>query len=88
MSGEATIQLVRKRLEDGGYTGLYYPGECACVLGDLAPCGSEEPDDWGWINGCTPGHRHSDPSGRTAEWVVSSHTTPPSQDEFDRFVNA
>jgi len=31
--------IVTKFLEDNGYDGLYLPGECACKLDDLFPCG-------------------------------------------------
>ena len=34
-------QIVAKWLGDNGYDGLYEPGECACIVDDLAPCGSE-----------------------------------------------
>ena len=29
-------------LKRNGYDGLFYPGECACLLDDLAPC-DEDP---------------------------------------------
>lgn len=33
------IYMVREYLEKNGYDGLYYPGECACTIKDIAPCG-------------------------------------------------
>jgi len=30
---------IDKTLKEKGYDGLYYPGECACKIGDLRPCG-------------------------------------------------
>ena len=48
--------IVKKYLEDNGYDGLYEPGECACKIDDLAPCGSESV----WY--CTAGYL-CDPPG-------------------------
>jgi len=31
-----------------GFDGLYFPGECACKVDDLYPCGERQ-------DGCTPG---------------------------------
>jgi len=35
------LEIVKKYLEENGYDGLYYPGECACENDDLAPCGED-----------------------------------------------
>lgn len=44
------LEIVRDWLDVNGYDGLCYPDECACLKGDLAPCGE--------INGaCKPGYR-------------------------------
>ncbi len=32
------LDMVRAQLIAGGYDGLYCPGECACLVDDLAPC--------------------------------------------------
>lgn len=81
---QRTIKIVRAKLKAGGFTGLYYPGECACLLDDLAPCGNSKRDDEGYINGCSPGHKHVDPNpcGHLEEWVVSASTEPPSEETF------
>lgn len=43
------LEIVEQHLEQNGYDGLFYDGECACKVGDLAPCGE--------INGgCEPGY--------------------------------
>lgn len=46
---ETSIKLeeVKAKLKAGGYGGLYYPGECACDINDLAPCGECPHDDMG-----------------------------------------
>jgi len=30
--------IIMQYLQDNGYDGLFYPGECACVIDDLMPC--------------------------------------------------
>lgn len=82
---ETTITLaeVKAKLQVEGYDALYYPGECACSVDDLAPCGycdREEGEDY--INGCKGGYKHQDPT-RPDFWVVSIFHTPPTQDLFD-----
>jgi hypothetical protein len=42
-----------KTLKEKGYDGLYYPGACACEIGDLRPCGSTIEDTLE----CKPGYR-------------------------------
>ncbi len=79
-------QIVRERLEAEGFSGLYVGGECACTCSDLAPCGSAEPDEDGYINGCEPGHVISDPSRRTSDWMVSGRVKSMSQAEFDETI--
>lgn len=37
-------ELIEKALKDNGYDGLYSEHECACRIGDLAPCGGILPD--------------------------------------------
>ncbi len=32
-------EIVAKFLQDNKYDGLYRAGDCACKLGDIAPCG-------------------------------------------------
>ena len=32
------IEIVEHYLKVNGYDGLYCPGECACLIGELVPC--------------------------------------------------
>ncbi len=76
--------IIRIKLERAGFDGLYVPGECACLKEDLAPCGSCDSDDAGWINGCEPGKRYNDPRpGHQGEWAVSSSVTPMTAEDFE-----
>lgn len=44
------LEIVTTRLTDGGFDGLYNTTcDCACRLGDLAPC-------QGFQDDCTPGY--------------------------------
>lgn len=43
--------IVNDYLQLHGYDGLFYPGECACLLDDLMPCGGDS------IPHCEPGYR-------------------------------
>ena len=44
-------EIVRGWLRERGYDGLANPDiDCACLLGDLMPCG-------GRVGGCRPGYR-------------------------------
>lgn len=86
-----TISLaeVRQKLLAEGFTGLIYPGECACGLDDLAPCGEcqkEEGEEY--INGCDGAYKHVDPRSDHRDWVISTSKEPPTPAEFDRaFAN-
>ena len=42
-------EIIKEYLKQAGYDGLYLPGECACKIDDLFPCG-EVTDD------CLPGY--------------------------------
>jgi hypothetical protein len=48
--GETLLTIVEDRLRADGFDGLFNPGECSCVIGDLFPCGSPSPD-------CEPGYK-------------------------------
>lgn len=55
------IASVNEKLTAAGFDGLYAPGgECACEVGDIAPCDISE-EDGEWINGCRAGYKHIDP---------------------------
>ena len=44
-------EIIQEYLEKNGYDGLYCQDErCACLIGDLMPCGEPSPR-------CTPGYR-------------------------------
>lgn len=75
--------IIKIKLEQGGFDGLYVSGECGCLKDDLAPCGSCESDDAGWINGCEPGYRHDDPRpGHVVEWAISGSKIAMTADDF------
>jgi len=38
------LEIVREYLKENGYDGLYQPGECACLIEDLMPCGQPTSD--------------------------------------------
>jgi len=44
------LELIKEGLSARGFDGLYNPGVCACLIGDLMPCGEISPD-------CLPGVR-------------------------------
>ncbi len=46
----SVTDIVNGYLEQHGFDGLFYPDECSCEKGDLAPCGNIGGD-------CTPGHK-------------------------------
>ena len=82
---ETSIKLeeVKAKLKAGGYGGLYFPGECACDIDDLAPCGEcQHEEDEEFINDCEAGYKHVDPK-RPDFWVISANKEPPTQDRFD-----
>lgn len=70
--------------EDDGLDGLFFPGECACSLTELAPCGhSQQEEGERYVNGCSGGHKHQDPA-RPTFFIVSHSRETPTQEEFDR----
>lgn len=80
----STMQVIRIKLDQGGFDGLFVPGECGCLKEDLAPCGLCEPDSAGWINGCVPGHRHYNPRpGRETDWAISASKIPMTAEDFE-----
>ena len=77
------------RLDLEGFDGLYCPAECACDKGDIAPCSETEPDDDGWINGCSPGYKHHDPRPGHKEfgdWAMSHSREPMTDDDWDNIA--
>ena len=51
------LEMIEHYLRENGYDGLYNPGECACLVGDLAPCGEVGHDCMAGMrkSGCAPG---------------------------------
>jgi hypothetical protein len=80
-----TLEEVKEKLKADGFTGLYYPGECACCIDVLAPCGALERDEDGedYINGCEGGHKHIDPRDPD-NWCISGCNESPSLDAWIR----
>jgi len=80
-----TLGAIKIKLQEHQFDGLYVPGECGCLKEDLAPCGSCDPDDAGWINDCKPGYKLQDPRpGKTADdWAICSQREPMVADDFD-----
>lgn len=78
-----TLELIKAKLIDDGFNGLYYPGECACVVDDLAPCG-ETQDGGDYINDCHGGYKHIDPKDCT-NFCVSGSKEPPGEDEWSSY---
>lgn len=79
----STIDTIKAKLIAEGYGGLYYPGECACDISELAACGNcEQQEGEDYINDCEPGHKHFDPT-RPDFWVISANKEPPPQERFD-----
>lgn len=65
-------------LRNRGYDGIYQPGECACLVDDMYPCGERHSD-------CRPGWRelcdeHCDHpgSGAPGDWHITSKPRSPS----------
>ena len=74
----------KRFLIKNGYTGIYYPGECGCYLGDLMPCLSLDFDRATGIPlGCKPGYKHEQGS----DWIVSNNKEPPSNEDFQRIID-
>lgn len=49
-------EIIAEWLKEKGFDGLYFPGECACLLNDLVPCGE-------YTGECEPGYKRDvDPS--------------------------
>lgn len=45
-------EIIIEWLKNNGYDGLYDPGECGCLIGDLFPCGGDCFD-------CLPGYKNT-----------------------------
>jgi hypothetical protein len=52
-------EIIKKYLQDNGYQGLYYPGDCGCSMEDLIACSED-------CSECEPGYKHR--AGEDSEW--------------------
>ena len=71
------LEIVEKHLRDNGFDGLYSDRECACLLGDLEPCGEVR-------SCCSAGYRVDgcDPDcGQGCGFHVVSKKPPPAGGE-------
>ena len=59
------IDIISKYLDQNGYDGLYFPGECACLSSDLAPCGELQ-------NNCKAGYKTDAPEDCPCDWHIGS----------------
>lgn len=79
MTLETMREQIAEKLKAEGYGGLYYPGECACGIDDLMPCGScEKEEDEDYVNGCESGYKHVDPND-PGFFVISAHKDDPKE---------
>jgi hypothetical protein len=84
----SVIKIVRDKLEAEGFTGLFYPAECACECSDLAPCGNTEKSGNGYINGCKPGYKHFDPRpehSKFGDFAIWGQKEAPSAAQWESF---
>lgn len=82
------IKIVREKLESEGFTGLFYPGECACECSDLAPCGNYVQDKDGYINECHPGYKHFDlrpEHAKFGDFAIWAQKEAPSLEQWESF---
>ena len=65
MDEVTVLSIVEAYLRAHGYDGLYYEGDCGCLLDDLAPCGEMD-------QRCRPGVRQP----CSCEWGCKWHVGP------------
>lgn len=53
-------EIVKEWLETNGYDGLFYEGECGCLIDDLMPCALYASE---FSAVCEPGYRQPPPAG-------------------------
>lgn len=64
-----------RQLRKAGYDGLYAPGQCACLVDDLYPCGERGPDcQPGYKGACTPDCTHE--GAGDGAWHISPTKEP------------
>jgi hypothetical protein len=62
------LHMVKSYLKYHEYDGLYRPGECGCILNDLAPCGEIQRD-------CIAGYKQPCVCGNGCDWDVGPKAT-------------
>lgn len=78
------LELIKAQLIEDGFSGLFYSGECACEVDDLAPCGEcEKSEGEDYINGCSPGYKFVDPENSNF-WLLMATNEEPSDDQWER----
>ena len=61
-------EIIKEWLTENGYDGLYYPGECACKISELFPCG-----DYEEMLECEPGYIRDADHGEESsgyDWMI------------------
>lgn len=51
MPDQTCLKFLTEKLKEAGYDGLYNPNGCACLVGNLEPCGYIS------LVGCRPGYK-------------------------------
>jgi len=75
-------RIVIDYLVENNYDGLYYPNECACLLGDLVPCESD-------FSECKPGYKTKCDCPEGCDFHISkSRPTPAAPDLGDAGANS
>lgn len=71
-----TDKSITDQMAEGGYDALYVPGDCACSMDDLCPCGEMSVDCvMGYKNDCeTCGKREECPDRMHGiDWIGSGN---------------
>lgn len=76
------IATTKSDLEKSGYTGLFYPGECACTIDDFAPCGEDTSE-------CEFGYKFVDPNSErsNSDFIVKKDNSEPTEAEWVEWRN-
>jgi len=75
MNNPTVTEIVAEYLREHGYDGLCAnEGECACEIGDLAPCGEMQDDCWA-------GHKLPCDCGEGHDWHIGKLPDAPQAEE-------
>ena len=72
------IGLVEIGLKTEGFDGLVVPGECGCIIGDIAPGDC-------LCNLCEPAYKHTH-SKRPEDWVTSKRKDGVTDEDLDQLA--